>query len=69
LQFLPGIVHQTLKSDGTLDLADLHGAKATDIYTLRGTGGEEVWEPRFTCHRFRYVEVTGYPGKPTLGST
>ncbi len=58
---------ETLKPDGTLDLANLDGVKATDIYTLRG-GGAEVWEPRFTVHHFRYVEVTGYPGKPALDS-
>jgi len=27
---------------------------------------EVVWEPRFTLHGFRYVEVTGFPGTPTL---
>lgn len=59
---------ETLKPDGTLNLANNGGLQATDIYTLRGTGSEEVWEPRFTYHRFRYVEVTGYPGKPTLDS-
>ena len=25
-----------------------------------------MWEPRFTYHGFRWVEVTGFPGKPTL---
>ncbi len=44
-----------------------HGARQTDSYTLRGDG-VEVWEPRFTLHSFRYVEVTGFPGAPTLGS-
>ncbi len=34
----------------------------TDRYICRG-GGEEVWEPQFTCHSFRYVEVTGFPGE------
>lgn len=33
----------------------------TDRYTCRGDG-VEVWEPRFTYHGFRYVEVTGLPG-------
>ncbi len=28
--------------------------------------GLEVFEPRFTFHGFRYVEVTGYPGAPKL---
>ena len=44
-----------------------HGARQTDSYTLRGDG-VEVWEPRFTLHSFRYVEVTGYPGIPDLES-
>ncbi|WP_130616020.1 alpha-L-rhamnosidase [Cohnella abietis] len=33
----------------------------TDIYVARGAE-EEVYEPRFTFHGFRYVKVTGYPG-------
>jgi alpha-L-rhamnosidase len=28
----------------------------------------EVWEPRFTYHGFRYVQVEGFPGAPTLDS-
>jgi alpha-L-rhamnosidase len=40
-------------------------ALATDRYTLRGDGPER-WEPRFTFHGFRYVEVEGWPGRPTV---
>jgi alpha-L-rhamnosidase len=36
-----------------------------DRYTLKG-GDTEVWQPHFTFHGFRYVEVTGWPGKPTV---
>ena len=36
-------------------------------YILKGQG-EEVYTPRFTFHGFRYVEVTGFPGKPTLSA-
>ncbi len=36
-----------------------------DNYILNGKG-IETWSPRFTFHGFRYVEVTGWPGKPTL---
>lgn len=36
-----------------------------DHYTLKGEG-EETWSPRFTFHGFRYVEITGWPGRPTL---
>lgn len=37
----------------------------TDTYITKGVG-EEVWEPRFDYHGFQYVEMTGFPGKPTL---
>ncbi|MGV8094048.1 MAG: family 78 glycoside hydrolase catalytic domain [Mangrovibacterium sp.] len=36
-----------------------------DRYTLKGKG-VEIWSPRFTFHGFRYVEVTGWPGKLTV---
>ncbi len=36
-----------------------------DEYILKGAG-EEVWSPRFTFHSFRYVQITGWQGKPTL---
>ncbi|MEP7110288.1 MAG: family 78 glycoside hydrolase catalytic domain [Ferruginibacter sp.] len=36
-----------------------------DEYTLKG-GGVEAWHPRFTFHGFRYVEITGWPGKPAI---
>jgi alpha-L-rhamnosidase len=36
-----------------------------DIYTLKG-GEKEIWNARFTFHGFRYVEITGWPGTPTL---
>lgn len=32
-------------------------------YILKGEG-QEVYTPRFAFHGFRYVEVSGYPGKP-----
>lgn len=36
-----------------------------DNYILKGKA-VEVWSPRFTFHGFRYVEVSGWPGKPKL---
>lgn len=36
-----------------------------DSYTLKGQGTES-WSPRFTFHGFRYVEITGWPGKPSV---
>lgn len=49
---------ETLDPDGMPDTRTNRDARATDRYTLRG-GGEEVYEPRFTYHGFRYVEITG----------
>jgi alpha-L-rhamnosidase len=56
---------EILNPDGTIYTANLRNADATDDYTLRG-GEEETFSPHFTFHGFRYVEVTGYPGAPTL---
>jgi alpha-L-rhamnosidase len=55
---------EALNPDGTLYTANLRTARSTDYYTLKGSG-EEVWEPRFTFHGFRYVELQGFPGVPT----
>ncbi|RRB00761.1 family 78 glycoside hydrolase catalytic domain [Larkinella rosea] len=55
---------EVLQSDGNLMTENLRSAEQKDIYTLKG-GGEEIWEPRFTYHGFRYIEMTGFPGTPT----
>jgi alpha-L-rhamnosidase len=57
---------EILQASGEIDQANLRGAKATDRYTLRGDPAGETYEPHFTYHGFRYVEVSGYPG--TLSS-
>jgi alpha-L-rhamnosidase len=54
---------ETLEKDGNIYVANLRDAKVTDTYTLKG-GVEETWHPVFVFHGFRYVEITGYPGKP-----
>jgi len=58
---------ERLRSNGMLYMDNLRSAEATDTYILKGKG-TEVYEPRFTYHGFRYVEVKGFPGKPTLDS-
>ena len=58
------IFAEMLKDDGTAYTINLRSARAVDTYVLKG-GGEEVWEPRFTFHGFRYVQVTGLKEKPT----
>jgi alpha-L-rhamnosidase len=58
---------ETLQPDGSLYVANLRTARVTDLYTLKGEG-TEVWEPRFTYHGFRFVEMTGFPGTPTAAA-
>lgn len=50
---------ETLTDKG---LADQKGIKPTDKYLLKGYGIEK-WEPKFSIHGFRYVEVEGLPKK------
>ncbi|MFF3493331.1 family 78 glycoside hydrolase catalytic domain [Streptomyces sp. NPDC002795] len=47
--------------DGEVYRRPLRLAESTDVYVLKG-GEPEEWEPRFTFHGFRYVEVEGWPG-------
>jgi hypothetical protein len=57
---------EELGSDGRVDTTTNRNARATDQFVLAGTGSMETYEPRFTYHGMRYVEVTGFPGTPTL---
>ncbi|MFZ6029248.1 MAG: family 78 glycoside hydrolase catalytic domain [Chloroflexota bacterium] len=57
--------HAEVLEDGELGVRPLRTAQQTDRYTLKG-GGPETWEPKFTYHGFRYVEVEGWPGTPNL---
>ena len=59
---------EILQDSGDVDMSNLRGAKATDRYTLRGDPAGETYEPRFTYHGFRYVEITGFPGELTAES-
>ena len=56
---------EMLTDDGQLYTANLRAATATDEFTSDGKGAE-IFEPRFTYHGFRYVEITGLSKPPTL---
>jgi alpha-L-rhamnosidase len=56
---------ERLNPDGTLYTVNLRNARCIDKYTLRGEG-EEIFQPQFTFRSFQYVELRGYPGKPSL---
>jgi alpha-L-rhamnosidase len=54
--------HAEVLEHGELGVRPLRHAEATDRYVVSG-GGSETYEPTFTMHGFRYVEVTGWPGR------
>ncbi len=55
---------EELDERGMLDYRSAGGTDQiqSDVYILKGEG-EERYEPRFTWHGFRYIEVTGYPDR------
>ncbi|MCL1856756.1 MAG: glycoside hydrolase family 78 protein [Kiritimatiellaeota bacterium] len=68
---------EKLLEDGDIDQANINTyghTCQTDKYILRGTQNAEhrtqnegeVWEASFTYHGFRWVQVTGFPGTPTV---
>jgi alpha-L-rhamnosidase len=56
---------EVLDQQGNFYDKNLRMAKATDRFILAGTGTDEVFEPRFTFHGFRYALVEGYTGELT----
>ncbi|SFC66472.1 alpha-L-rhamnosidase [Parapedobacter composti] len=57
---------ETIYEDGRVNQENLRTAEATDRYTLKGGGYYERWEPAFTYHGFRYVQVEGLDYKPDV---
>jgi alpha-L-rhamnosidase len=55
---------ELIDSAGMIDPWTNRRAHATDIYAFKGNGIES-YEPRFTYHGFRYVEIRGLRHKPT----
>ena len=64
---------EVVKADGsgvdqsscTQSCDTLYDCRVQDSYTIAGTGTEE-WHPHFCYHGFQYVEVSGFPGEPSL---
>ena len=53
---------ESLHPNGTVDQTNLRKAFARDVFVLNGKG-TQTWEPTFTYHGFRYVQIEGYPGE------
>lgn len=52
--------HAEVLEDGELGIRPLRSAKATDRFIL--SGGDDVFEPTFTFHGFRYASIEGWEG-------
>ncbi|KXJ85562.1 bacterial alpha-L-rhamnosidase-domain-containing protein, partial [Microdochium bolleyi] len=57
-------VHAEGLEKSELATGSLRNAAQTDTLIISGNGTLE-WEPSFTYHGFRYVQVTGWPGEAT----
>lgn len=53
--------HAEVLEQGELGTRPLRYCKAVDEYTLAGSDDGESYEPRFTFHGFRYVQIDGWP--------
>ncbi|NLP09777.1 family 78 glycoside hydrolase catalytic domain [bacterium] len=56
---------EDLQANGMLDFTSNEKALNTDVYVLNGAGNE-TYEPRFTFHGFRYVQVSGLDYLPSI---
>ncbi len=56
---------EVLDKEGNFYTDNLRSAKSADLYILKGEG-EEVYEPHFTFHGFRFVKLEEFPGTPAL---
>jgi alpha-L-rhamnosidase len=59
---------EVLNPDGSMYVENLRTAKATDHFILAGEkeSGVEEYQPQFTFHGFRYIEISGLAAKPDL---
>lgn len=56
---------EVLDKEGNFYIDNLRAAKCTDTYILKGEG-EEIYEPKFTFHGFRYLMLEGMQQAPAL---
>jgi alpha-L-rhamnosidase len=59
-------IHRRGDRQGQLYTDNLRTAAATDTYTF-AHDGTVIYQPRFTQHGFRYIEITGVDAEPALG--
>jgi len=49
-------------------IKELPEGRSRDVYICKGDSAGEVYEPRFTFHPVRYVQIENYPGTLTLSN-
>ncbi len=55
---------EMLSDDGSARQDNLIADRAIDVYVAKGLPDGETYQPHFTYHGFRYVEVEGLPEEP-----
>lgn len=58
---------EVLDKAGNFYIENLRGAKAQNVYILKGSG-DEYFEPQFTWQGFRYIKVEGVTGDLNLAN-
>ncbi len=56
---------EMLREDGSLYTDNLRGAMASTVFSVQAAKELETYEPYFTFYGFRYLEISGWPGKLT----
>ena len=56
---------EQLYDSGRINQENLQGDYSTDVFISSGKNEPEIFEPNFTYHGFRYVEISGLPCKFT----
>jgi alpha-L-rhamnosidase len=51
---------EMLNQDQTLYNLNYRSARSTDYYICKGSEDGELWEPHFTFHGFRYIQIDGF---------
>ncbi|KAF3801245.1 hypothetical protein GCG54_00005399 [Colletotrichum gloeosporioides] len=54
--------HAEVLENRELGTRPLRDCQATDVYTFKGDPEGESWEPRFSFHGFRYLQIDGWSG-------
>lgn len=49
---------------GRLMVENYRDADSTDMYICAGMPGGELWQPRYTFHGYRYIEISGVKNPP-----